>query len=49
MNIRCEMYVWFQEWVDEYLSWDPAEHGGAMSFSVDPKDIWIPDIVLFNA
>ena len=52
------MLAWFRlEWVDERLSWDPAEFGGltrtyyaAKSLAeVEANEIWTPDFVVYNA
>jgi len=41
--------VWVeQEWRDYKLSWDPADYGGVKHLHVPSRDIWLPDIVLYN-
>ncbi|XP_022782381.1 neuronal acetylcholine receptor subunit alpha-3-like isoform X2 [Stylophora pistillata] len=35
-------------WVDPQLKWDSSKYGGVEYISVDPKMIWIPDIVLYD-
>lgn len=35
-------------WVDPQLRWNLSDYGGVKYISVDPKMIWIPDIVLYN-
>ena len=37
-----------QEWRDDSLRWDPAQHGGIEHMYVPAEDIWHPDIVLYN-
>lgn len=37
------------EWVDENLKWDPLEYGNVEEIRVSPHDIWIPDILPYNA
>lgn len=37
-----------QEWYDYKLSWDAAEYGGVDRLYVPSKEIWLPDIVLYN-
>ncbi len=38
----------FQKWVDEYMRWNPEDFGGVYSVRMESKDIWQPDIMLFN-
>ncbi|XP_069621623.1 neuronal acetylcholine receptor subunit beta-4 [Ranitomeya imitator] len=41
--------VWLnQEWVDYRLSWNPAEYDGIRKLRIPSKQIWLPDIVLYN-
>ncbi|XP_033749540.1 acetylcholine receptor subunit alpha-like 1 isoform X2 [Pecten maximus] len=41
--------VWLrQEWYDYKLSWPKAEYGGVDRLYVPSKQIWLPDIVLYN-
>ena len=41
--------VWFdQDWIDEYLRWDPDEFGGITEIRIPCQKIWLPDIVLYN-
>ena len=37
-----------QEWTDDALSWDPADYGGVDMLYVPSKEVWHPDIVLYN-
>lgn len=37
-----------QKWNNPYLRWNPADYGGIQKILVDPKEIWVPDIVLEN-
>ncbi|XP_064636116.1 neuronal acetylcholine receptor subunit alpha-9-like [Lineus longissimus] len=37
------------EWVDFRLSWDPSEYNGLTTLRVNYKNIWRPDVVLYNA
>jgi len=42
--------VWLNlEWSDAHLTWDSYEWGGIEDIRISPKDIWTPDIQLFNA
>ncbi|XP_056428932.1 neuronal acetylcholine receptor subunit beta-4 isoform X2 [Hyla sarda] len=41
--------VWLnQEWVDYRLTWNPAEYDGIRKLRIPSKQIWLPDIVLYN-
>nr|XP_042902633.1 neuronal acetylcholine receptor subunit alpha-2 isoform X2 [Parasteatoda tepidariorum] len=41
--------VWLdQEWMDDYLSWNPTEYGNLTKIRVPCEKIWLPDIVLYN-
>ena len=53
-----EMAVWFRlRWSDERLAWDPSAYGGCKSAQFVPgvvqdleaKEIWTPDVALWNA
>ena len=37
-----------QRWKDQYLQWDPREHGGVEKIRLKSNLIWIPDIMLYN-
>ena len=37
-----------QTWIADNLKWDPHEFGGVTSIRVPSKDIWNPDILLYN-
>ncbi|XP_031556612.1 neuronal acetylcholine receptor subunit beta-3-like [Actinia tenebrosa] len=42
-------YAWVnQYWRNELLTWDPAQYGGIKIIYVDPKDIWVPDVLLYS-
>ncbi|KAK3097031.1 hypothetical protein FSP39_005744, partial [Pinctada imbricata] len=42
--------VWFdQEWKDEKLVWDPQEYNNLTVLRIPCKNIWLPDIVLYNS
>ncbi|CAH1268275.1 CHRNA9 [Branchiostoma lanceolatum] len=42
-------YLWLrQNWVDEYLQWEPADYDGLESLRVPSSLVWTPDIVLYN-
>ncbi|KAK8783525.1 hypothetical protein V5799_010110 [Amblyomma americanum] len=42
----CNIYL--QEWIDEYLVWDPLEFGNFTNLRLPCHKIWLPDIVLYN-
>ena len=35
-------------WFNQLLTWNKDDFGGIESINVDPKLIWLPDIVLYN-
>ena len=37
-----------QEWIDEFLTWEPTDFGNITKIRVPCQSIWIPDIVLYN-
>jgi len=39
--------VW-QEWKDYKLSWNESEFDGVKSIRLPSKDIWTPDILMYN-
>ncbi len=38
----------YYKWRDMHLVWNPKEYGGIMRVKIDPKHIWLPDIILAN-
>ncbi|XP_057314526.1 neuronal acetylcholine receptor subunit alpha-9-like isoform X2 [Hydractinia symbiolongicarpus] len=41
--------VWIrQKWYNYHLTWKPQEFNNITLINVDPKKIWLPDIVLYN-
>ncbi|XP_053318903.1 neuronal acetylcholine receptor subunit beta-4 [Spea bombifrons] len=41
--------VWLnQEWVDYRLTWNPKAYDGIKKLRIPSKQIWLPDIVLYN-
>ena len=40
--------VFFQQWKDVNLQWDPEDYGGIKKIRVPSTDIWRPDLVLYN-
>ena len=50
VNQLMTVSVWLvQNWKDMRLTWDPAEYNGIDQFRVNPTDIWIPDLTLYNS
>ena len=41
-------FVSFQQWTDEYLTWDPRDFGNVSLVKLHQSDIWTPDIMLYN-
>ena len=37
-----------QNWMDDYLHWDPDDFGGVREVHLDQKYLWIPDVMLYN-
>ena len=40
--------LFFQEWIDENLVWDPEDYGGLKMIRLPCDLIWLPDVVLYN-
>ncbi|XP_068711233.1 neuronal acetylcholine receptor subunit alpha-7-like isoform X3 [Montipora foliosa] len=41
--------VWIrQKWNNHLLRWNESKYGNIKSINVDPKEVWVPDIVLYN-
>ena len=40
--------IQWEEWTDEFLSWNPSEFGGITKVRIPCELIWKPDIVLYN-
>ena len=41
--------VWLElKWRDQFLSWNATEYDGVEYISVDSKDVWLPDLMLFS-
>lgn len=46
---NCKMwFLFFQEWNDYKLKWNPDDYGGVDTLHVPSEHIWLPDIVLYN-
>ena len=42
------MFVLFQHWTNELLTWRPEDFGGIERLNVPSNAVWTPDIVLYN-
>ena len=42
------LYLLFQKWTNLLLTWEPKHYGGIKRVRIDPKLLWIPDVVLYN-
>ena len=38
----------FQEWLDDFLKWNPADFDNITTIVVPGKDIWTPNINILN-
>lgn len=38
----------FQRWVDEYMTWDPADYNGLEEIRVPSDLLWLPDTIMYN-
>jgi hypothetical protein len=38
----------FQDWVDEFLVWDPSKYGGIDELIVFQREVWLPDLFVEN-
>lgn len=45
------LYIVFlgpQQWNNPYLRWAPENYGNLKQILVDPREVWVPDVVLEN-
>ncbi|XP_066297379.1 neuronal acetylcholine receptor subunit alpha-10-like [Branchiostoma lanceolatum] len=48
-NQVLRTFCWLRVyWKDEYLAWNETEYGGISSIMFPSREIWIPDIYLYN-
>ncbi|XP_066299538.1 neuronal acetylcholine receptor subunit alpha-10-like [Branchiostoma lanceolatum] len=41
--------LWLRmSWHDDFLQWNPANHGGIETLALPVKNVWTPDIFLYN-
>ncbi|XP_035250969.1 neuronal acetylcholine receptor subunit beta-4-like isoform X2 [Anguilla anguilla] len=45
---QLETLCFLQHWVDYRLSWDPSQYEGIEKLYIPSRNIWLPDIVLYN-
>lgn len=38
-----------QEWNDPKLRWSPADYNNLTKMHFDPKEVWMPDVLLYNS
>ncbi|XP_070573648.1 neuronal acetylcholine receptor subunit alpha-10-like [Ptychodera flava] len=42
--------AWLSEkWIDEYMTWEPADYGNVKDIRIQADKIWLPDVVLVNS
>lgn len=39
----------FKEWNDVFFKWNPDEYGGLKKIRIPCRQIWLPDVVLYNS
>ena len=49
----CQGLIWllssyFQQWENEFLTWNASNYGDVSRIHFAPEEIWVPDIALFN-
>ena len=42
------IYVPMQYWYNYQLVWDPKDYGGIEVIYLQPQDVWVPDVLLYN-
>ena len=45
---KHEAYLLSQEWNDYNLRWNASEFGGVKDLRIPPKNIWKPDVLMYN-
>ena len=40
--------IYFQYWKDELLKWNASQYNGVTKLQFSMKEIWHPDITLYN-
>uniref|UniRef100_A0A3Q2Q0W1 5-hydroxytryptamine receptor 3A n=1 Tax=Fundulus heteroclitus TaxID=8078 RepID=A0A3Q2Q0W1_FUNHE len=39
-------YVWYRQWTDEFLVWDPEDFDEVKQVSMPTANVWVPDILI---
>ena len=47
-EIKETKYIFLQAWQDYQLTWNSSEFGGVDSVVINPRHLWIPDLLLYN-
>ena len=42
------LFICPQIWYNPLLAWNSSEYGGLTAINVAPKNVWLPDIVLYE-
>lgn len=42
------IFICPQIWNNPLLAWNSTEYGGLTTINVAPKNVWLPDIVLYE-
>jgi hypothetical protein len=37
-----------QEWIDDFLQWNPAAYDGIKQLVLPPRMVWLPDFAISN-
>ena len=46
---RLESNGWvYVQWINEYVTWNPADYGGVLVVSPDPDMVWRPRLTVLN-
>uniref|UniRef100_A0A671Z459 5-hydroxytryptamine (serotonin) receptor 3A n=1 Tax=Sparus aurata TaxID=8175 RepID=A0A671Z459_SPAAU len=48
VRLRCSSFVSLQYWHHEFLIWDPDECDGVTRISLPVKNLWSPDIIVYE-
>ncbi|KAL9968570.1 hypothetical protein ACROYT_G020678 [Oculina patagonica] len=48
-NQLMQVSLWIrQAWFNPFLIWNPSDYDGVNQININAKDVWIPDIYLYN-
>ena len=42
------LFLCLQEWIDEFMRWDPADFSNITMLRIPCHKLWLPDMVLYN-